>query len=194
MKRLIPHTILIILLIAIPAAAQIDPDPDGIGIYADLEGLTNSVALEVGQPLEVYLLLTRPSQSGYLMGWQCGIEVPENVSIWGWYIPGTFVNVGVPPAFAVGRAQDPTYLDGSTILLMTFILQPQDGEEAVFMIDDGGWWTPYQGLPIYATGVGDENMHAMHPYPSGPGRKAFVVNEAVANASLGWSEVKRLYR
>jgi len=159
-----------------------------------MDGMVNSVSLAVGQPLEVYLLLTRPSApEAHLLGWQCGLDVPENVSIWGWSIPGTYVNVGDPPDFMVGRGADPTSLDGETILLMTFIVVPLDSSEAVFRITDGGWSTPYPGLPLYATGLGPDYMYAMHPYPDGPGEIAFVLNGSVANVSRTWGQVKVLY-
>ncbi len=194
MKRVSSCVFMALFLLAVPALSQIDPDPDGVGIYADIDGLVNSVSLEVGEPLEVYLLLTRPSaEEPGLKGWQCGIEVPDNVSIWGWSIPGTFMNAGSPPSFAVGRGSDPTPLDSDVILLMTFILVPLNNSEAVFSINDGGWITPYPGLPLYATDPGSIFQYAMHPYPDGAGEKSFVVNGSVPNDPHTWGEVKALY-
>ena len=194
MKHCSGFTLLAVVFLAATTFAQIDPDPDGIGIYADMEGNVNSVNLEVGQPLEVYLLLTRPSAAEpELLGWQCGIEVPDNVSIWGWSIPGAFLNFGSPPNFCVGRGADPTPLLGTTIYLMSFIIVPLDSNEAVFTITDGGWITPYEGYPIYQTGLGNDYAYAMDPYPSGPGEMTFSVNGTVPNEMSTWGEVKALY-
>ena len=112
-----------IVVLAGPALAQIDPGPDGVGIYADKDGLVNQVEIEAGVPLEVYLLLTRPSGQNMLGGWECGLIVPENVTIWGWNIstPGA-LSLSEPPNFMVGHP----YIPYQTVnLLMTFIIVPR---------------------------------------------------------------------
>jgi hypothetical protein len=78
-----------LLAIALPASAQIDPDPDGIGIYADLGATLTSVTAAPEQPFEVYLMITRPSRLEDIIAWECSLVVPDNAVIWGWNIQGT---------------------------------------------------------------------------------------------------------
>jgi len=176
---------------ATAATAQIDPNPDGIGIYADVDGMVNQVELEAGVPMEVYLLLTNPSGPGTFGAWECDIVVPDNVSIWGWNIstPGAMA-VSTPPGFMVAFPGIPYQ---TVNLLVMFIIVPQDSEPAQFFI------TRYTG-----PGGGDEPRYVdadthelitMNPYPDGVDGVAFTVNPVVtAVASATWGEVKALYR
>lgn len=181
-------------LFAVTASAQIDPNADGVGIYADLDGMTNQVELEVGVPMEVFLLLTRPSASGLLAGWECGLILPDNVSVWGWNVsyPGALVMIDPPGYLAVWPDGVP-FQDVN--LLMKFIIVPLDSEPAQFYITG---WEPdnparppiYLDLPIDGT-----EQVAMVPYPSGEAKASFTVNpQALALANVTWGEVKALYR
>ena len=65
---------LAMVLVATQACAQVDPDPDGIGIYFDETAWDN--CLENPCPftcVEAYLIATNISADG-LLGWQCSLR------------------------------------------------------------------------------------------------------------------------
>lgn len=188
--------IIVFGLFAVTASAQIDCGADGVGIYADLEGMTNQVELEVGVPMEVYLLLTRPSATGLLAGWECGLIVPDNVSVWGWNVPypGAMALIDIPHCMAAWPTPDGVPFQDVN-LLMKFIIVPLDSEPAQFYITG---WEPedstrppvYLDLPIDGT-----ELVEMVPYPRGEEKASFTVNpQALAVFSASWGEVKALYR
>ena len=117
------------------AIAQIDPNDNGIGIYADMDALTNQIALEVGKPLEVYVLMTHPTGAAALGAWECGIVVPDNAAIWGYSLPiAGSVLISTPPAFMVGLPRLLPYED--VMHLMTLIITPLDCYPAQFFIQE----------------------------------------------------------
>jgi hypothetical protein len=190
------YLILVCLVLwASASSAQIDPSANGIGIYADLDGLTNEVDVEVGKPLEAYLLLTRPSGAGGLGAWECNVVVPDNVKIWGWSFPapGT-ICVSTPPLFCVGSY--PYVVFENTTLLATFILTPLDCSPAQFYIEE---FPNTQGVtkPRYidCRSSGDTWMVDMNPYPSSDMAAAFTVNpSALPVTTKSWGDLKALYR
>ena len=184
-----------LVLWATTATAQIDPNDNGIGIYADLGGMANEVQLEAGTPLEVYLLLTRPTGALGLAAWECQIVVPDNVSIWGWNLPiSGSVAVSSPPSFCVGLPDDVPY---QTIHhLMTIIITPLDCHPAQFFIEE---FPNSQGVtaPRYFDydGTSDGELINLTPYPAGGAEAAFTINpEALPVSAASWDEVKALYR
>ena len=186
---------------AAAATAQIDPNADGVGIYADLEGLVNHVDLDVGVPMEVYLLLTRPSGTGGLSAWECELIVPDNVTIWGWnhsLVPGSTC-ISDPPSFVVAY---PVGIPYETVnLLMIFIIVPLDDQPAQFYItnntgpngaDEPRYLDLHEDQPI---GGGMYVSINMTPYPDGTEVAAFTVNpDPTLVTSAAWGAVKALFR
>jgi|GEM_PF-3544414 len=185
-----------VLLVAGVAFGQIDPNDDGIGIYADVDGLTHKVDLEVGVAMEVYLLLTRPTGPQMLAGWEGKLICPDNVSVWGFNYPydGTMALVN-GPNFAAVHDRVP-YQDIN--LLMTFIIVPLDSDCAQFYLDGAD----VQGDPEFPryldwneAGTGSGDLYDLTPYPDGSAKACFIVNESglpTECATLG--QVKALYR
>ncbi len=186
-------------LCAAAATAQVDPNSNGVGIYSDLGGLVNQVELEVGVPLEVYLLLTRANGTGGLVGWELDIVVPENVTIWGWNVPTPDAFVySSPPSFAV--VFPIAYPYQTAHHLMTFILIPLDSDPAQFFItgsssSDDGDAPRYLDKMENRPGGDDMLFIEMIPYPEGMGVASFTVNPDVTPVvSASWGGVKALYR
>ncbi len=186
----------VLVLFAVPTMAQVDPHADGIGIYADKCGLVNEVDVEVGVPLEVYLLLTRPTCDQLLAAWECSIVAPDNVSVWGYSFPNpeTIGMLNTPNFMAAHRPVD----YGMANLLMTFIVVPLDSEPAQFYIEE---YTGQSGVtePRYIDGtwesLGDNVLIDMKPYPADGDQPCFTVNpSALPIASATWGGVKALYR
>lgn len=198
MKYLVSLMVCACLLTA-AASAQIDPNTDGVGIYSDLGGMVNQVELEVGVPMEVYLLLTRPSGTGGLCGFECDIVVPDNVVIWGWNIPvPDAMSITSPPGFMAAWPEGIPY--GSVNHLLTFIIVPQDSEPAQFFISGfsgGGEDFPPRYLDIDESRPHDDRalLLEMTPYPDGIEVATFTVNpDPTAVVSVSWGGVKSLFR
>ena len=155
-------------------------------------GLTNQIALEVGKPLEVYVLMTHPTGAAALGAWECGIVVPDNAAIWGYGLPiAGSVLISTPPAFMVGLPRLLPYED--VMHLMTLIITPLDCYPAQFFIQE---YPNNHGItaPRYVDGIGDTIIELV-PYPSGGAVAAFTLNpEALATSSASWDEVKALYQ
>ena len=185
-----------LMLWAVAATAQIDSHDNGIGIYADMGGLVNEVEVEVGVPLEVYLLLTRPTGSQMLTAWECSIVAPDNVSVWGYSFPiaGTIGLVDTPKFMAAHQPAE----YGMANLLMTCIIVPLESEPAQFYIEE---WPGQTGVtePRYIDGTWEDlSVHVlidMVPYPDDDDEPCFTMNPAALPiASATWGGVKALYR
>ena len=73
--------LLIVFFIALAsgALAQIDPDPNGLGIYFDQGATVVSADLEVDEFITGYLIATNCTETGFMMWWQCGVCVDNGV-------------------------------------------------------------------------------------------------------------------
>ena len=189
------YLILVCLILWSTAAiAQVDPNDNGIGIYADLGGLNNRVCLEAGEPLEVYLLLTRPTGTVSLAGWECRIVVPDNVAIWGWNlpVPGSLA-FSTPPSFMVAFPGIPYQTVNH---LMTFIITPLDSKPAQFYIEE---FPNTQGVtePRYLDyNIGhDDTLIDLIPYPDGGVKPSFTINAVeLSSDSASWGSMKAIFR
>lgn len=145
------------------AAAQVDPDPDGIGIYVGQAANVTAIAAVPGAPVEAYLVLARPSSPGAILGWERRLVVPDHVTIWGWSISGSkWFNYGSPPESTV------CYVDGlplaNAILLMTFIIFVNDAEPAQFSITHTDMNSGGYDLPAYV------DASNLKPHPAAASR------------------------
>lgn len=82
MKRL--GMLLIVMLMASSAFAVIDPDPNMMGLYFDLNADTNSFAATVNVPFMAYLMLTNPTYAD-VSGFEAGYEVVVPAGMEGLY-------------------------------------------------------------------------------------------------------------
>ena len=189
---------LLVPLLLLPVAAvsePIDPNPNGIGIYADLDGRVNRVDLDEDEAMEVYVLVTRAtgtgSGEGLLAGVEFSIVVPDNVTIWGWNMPisGSFAFPEIPH-FMICFDHVP-YAEVNHVL--TLIIVPSDEEPAQFYLTalqepSGGDAPRYMDSEEFA-------LLDLTPYPGGEENMTFVINgDIVPEATTSWSDVKALYR
>jgi len=183
-----------IALSATTAIAQVDPAADGIGIYADLGGTTSQVQAPAGTPFEAYVLLTRPSRTNGITAWECGIQVPDNMTIWGWNIQGDFMNFGAGTTFAVCYNEPRPATD--VVHLMTFIVVPQNGAPGYFYLDAGTYDSGNDGVPNYIDDANWDILVPLHTWPNGVAQPAFAVNsdQQLPADDVSWGEVKALFR
>ncbi len=121
MKKLLMSVAL--LALAVPAAAVVDPGPNGIGVFFDSYGDHNCSPYPpaVYTPLTAYLLVTNPGASGKIAGWegQLLINPPTFAAGITLDIGPEALNVFTAPAFNVGFTSVGVR-QGNPITLVTF--------------------------------------------------------------------------
>ncbi|MFH1845027.1 MAG: hypothetical protein ABIF77_17700 [bacterium] len=182
-----------VLLTTASVSAQLDPDPDGFGIYADLGATSAHMTVPVMANFEAYLILTNPTVGGGVFGWSCSIGVPENVVISEWAFNGLHVNAATPPEFCVGLggAGIPT---SNTVLLSTLRGAVLDSGPASFTL--GSYVLCTGEFPAYAPGDIRPDFVPMYPSAGWERGAVFTINGAppVPVDERSWGEVKALYR
>jgi len=185
-----------LILLTGVADAQVDPTPNGVGIYADLEATSAHISADVGVSIEVYLLLTRPHQAVNVVGWECDLAVSDNVAMWGFALPaeaelGAMVVDALGYQGAFSNPLPPTDI----VVLMRFIIFLIDSEPAEFYILPNGRDSSGSGLPCFGSfWYGDVQLHDMHPYQQSDGKPAFKVNDTITPVvCASWGEIKALY-
>ena len=95
-----------ISLLSLPATAQLDPGPDGIGLYADMDGYINSAMLEDGM-LELNLLVMGLTTETGIQAWELGIRCEGPISLMGFSLPYDGYNFSTLPDMVMGVFGDP---------------------------------------------------------------------------------------
>ncbi len=150
MRKWIALACLVSLAISGSALAQVDPDPDGIGMYFDLEATQYCLDFSGGQVF-VYLLMTNCSQSSGISGWEAHVTytVPAGDFETGWVLPTGSLNVSSAPDFVVGLGTPHPY--ESAILLATYGILVFNTSTMDFYV--GPCNTPsIPGVPVFAAG------------------------------------------
>ena len=196
MKKLL--ALAAIAAFATTAFAQIDPDPDGMGVYFDMEGAANCKEIVFnGAPIMVdaYLLLTNPS-GAQVLAWEARvISDVAALSAGTWALNGG-LNVGSDPDFIVGMGATPHMVTGPTVMLasrqiMFFMVT---GEYATFTVQGVPGSASFDGTPGYQAVLGVMTP-AQSPTGSYDAPQSFVNGscDVVANEDMAWGSVKSLY-
>jgi len=191
-----------ILNVAIVAnvAAQIDPDPDGIGVYFDLEATQVVAMAEEGEFVTAYLFATNISQPGGVVFWEASIEPnitvpPDDPAAWAGYIYGAPVdsynyamNVpGDPSWHCIAMPQPPLPVAPLTLLayLSIHIL---DGSYPIAL------YVTYD--PLYSVVGTDGPYHDLFHSSGAEDLPVAVINGQgpIAAQAATWSQLKSLYR
>jgi hypothetical protein len=199
MKKLITLAILATLAGGGQATAQVDPLPDGIGMYFDT-GATEYCLDFVGGLAEVYLILTHCSQPSGISGWECHVTytVPPGDYELGWVLPAGSSNASTAPDFVVSLATPMP--NAPIILLATYQILVFNVTTVRFYLDHAD--NPsIPGLPAYR--VGDDPgivipLHTIFGYPELP--VAFLNPSwtdpcyTFPSAKSSFGSIKALYR
>jgi hypothetical protein len=106
MKKLLVLVGLASLVFAGTAMAQIDPDPDGIGLYFDMDGTSVCGEAGTGMTANIYLAITNASRSAGISGWEAHVVLPDPLPaghfVLAWTLFGDGLNLFAPPDFVVG--------------------------------------------------------------------------------------------
>ena len=149
MKKLL--VTLAIVCLAGTAFAQVDPDPNGIGVFFDTEGTVYCHEF-IGGAVTAYVIITNPSQDAGIGGYEFHVTaaLPAGNYDTGWTLPAGALNVSAAPDFVVGMGSPLPYAPAVVVAqwgllmfaagCMEFYVGPAD--------------TPSMpGVPLYADGL-----------------------------------------
>lgn len=200
MKSMPMITCILIAVFAFPAQGQIDPGPDGIGIYADMEGMTN--AMTTGEGLvEVYVLATGNTGEGGITAWELSLHFEGPITNAGYLIPYNHINVGIFPSFSVGNSQAVLPFQ-PVVHLMTLnflILGTEQADVYIRAAHAPAGGSLGNDLPVYINYTSDytyDDLRSMYPSSGSVDLPVFRFNgeEPVATDSATWSDIKAMYR
>jgi hypothetical protein len=157
--KAIPLAILF-LLIAGHAAAQVDPDPDGVGLYLDTDATVVCGTVPAFQVATLYLCLTHPSSPHGLSGWECSFTVPTNTVLVDAGFPDNGFNLKTRPEFMVAYQQPLPAAD--VIVLAVIDLLPISAVPADFFLNPPAAPSLPDGA-CYADGADPRLLIPMHP-------------------------------
>ena len=197
--RRIALTVGAILVCCSGAVAQVDPDPDGIGIYFDEQGYTNCVNLEPGVygPGFCYLLITQASEPSGVSGWECRLDIEGPLFVlWMEFFGGAF-GTPIGPDIIVGLNYGLPWAQAIALVDITIYLT--EPGQVVFTV--GPTSTPtIPGYPAYAAGDDPGNVIPLYPSAGydefGNALPCAVINGEcpVKKQDMTWGGVKALYR
>ena len=172
------------------ALAQIDPDPDGIGIYADLAATQNSMFFTGYPMLEVYLIGTNLTATTTIYGIDLGLRISSPDAILaGASFPADGTNLKDLPhifvAFPPGNL-----MPGNIVHLATLSVFTMTSEPVELFIED----TEY-GQPSYYVAP-DSDMISLNQSSGSAKLPVFRFNGLgpVESESTSWGELKSLFR
>ncbi|MFH1844200.1 MAG: hypothetical protein ABIF77_13425 [bacterium] len=191
MKRLL--IALAIVCLASTSFAQVDPDPDGVGMYFDLDGMVYCNTF-TGGPASVYLLLTNQSVDTGVGGFEAHVDytVPAGNFEQGWTLPPSAINVSTAPDFVVGFGVALPH--SNAIVLATYGVLVFGVECMTFNVRASD-----SGNLLYADGVDPGLLIPMqvssNGSPYGAGLNCADCLEVVLDSDQQtWGQMKSLYR
>ncbi len=178
------------LFFANGARAQIDPDPDGIGIYFDMEATIVTAVAGTGDYVQAYLVGTNLSHSGDIDYWESHVGPDQGASVsgdpYGSY--NYAMNMpGDPSWHCIALSPDPP-LPAQEITLLASL--------DIYILDGSG------PIGLYVSGVdryrifGSADEHSMYPSSGSPDLPVATINgDAPVPVATGtWGAVKLMYR
>jgi hypothetical protein len=194
----------LLILVAGPATAQIDPWPDGVGIYFDESGNDPCEDVPVGL-VTTYLIVTKPTVLTGVSGWECRITYDGPISILAYTMRGLCINVLEPPQFMVGMGIPHPYSPAIVLMDLTIYVSDITLEGRIFVHPtfNPSMVVAGEGVPCYA--AGDDPAHLiplqiiMGFDNSGDERPVCYLNKehgscnTIPTVTRTWGGVKALY-
>ncbi len=190
--------LLMALALVSVASAQLDPEPDGMGIYFDMGG--TEVCYSTMAPFEsvtAYLLLTNMSNPDGIDSWEASLEVIGNPVAPQWF--SAFCPISIDNPMILHCGPGPALPAAPVVVLATwtgFVQSPTDVIEfQISGIDENTpprYWAPGWIVP--------NDAHVFMPFPpEGPGRpSAFIAPPEQCHPLSGddatFGTLKALYR
>ena len=199
MKKIVTAAFLMILVLAAGnALAQLDPDDDGIGVYFDPCACVNCVPMEPGEQVG-YVVITHPTaQEAGVGGWEAKIWVEGPGVITGMTFEGDAINFTTPPEYFVGIATplyNPFMYPAVIVATIDFLLT--DDQQPLQWYIDGIYRSSLEsGQPAYLDGDDYNIIIPLQQPTGGPDIPVATINGdcAVPAEAASWGDVKSLYR
>ena len=199
MKKMLVLTAVIALAFSGIATAQIDPDPDGMSVYFDEDGVSFCMAVEPGTIAQgtAYFLLTNPSTTAVnVLGWAANLNfvINEPFAPVQWNLLDG-LNAGSGMDFIVGNGNSPLpIVDGVCVLASAaFAFFGAVDPYAIFEVNGSDFVSYPEGVGYTATiGIGTPGQPKLGAW----GPCAWVNDcplDPIANEDMSWSQVKSLY-
>lgn len=198
MKKLLALTAIALLAFSVSASAQVDPDPDGIGVYFDTAATSFNITYPGGfAPLNVYLMITRPS-GDFIRAWECTVLETNNFTVQGtWLLNGGLDVDNDPQDFVVGNGADPHAAAPAVILASKTMYgaAPGAGSAATFTVKGVAGSISFPGgQPGYVHTLGvNTPCQVLTGDMNAPQACVNSNCMVVANEDMSWSNVKALY-
>jgi hypothetical protein len=185
------------LVVAGPALAQIDPTPDGLGIYFDIDGTINCLPdVTPGEygPGFMYLMITNPSEPSGISGWELQLVFDSCLLVTDWGYQAGAINSGTEPDFYVTQ---PTPLpSAATVILLDMTFYVLCSDCALMYI----YPPPVQHVPdfpAYSAGNDPNEWFALHQSTGGSQFPVAAINcicDVISNDNATWGSLKTMYR
>ena len=207
MKAFMFAAILISIGYGYPAVAQpVDPDPDGMSIYFDTEGMSWCLevpswepALGAGPAIDAYLLVTNPDTPyPSILAWEAHVEIISNSLIPTLYLdptPGCVVTI-ITEDYVMGCIANPIpIIDGVAMIASAQLhwLGTEGHAAATFIVRGVEGSISFADGPGYASAPGFASP--CQPLFGAWGEVAWINGgcQTVGDESLTWGAVKGLY-
>ena len=178
------------------AFGQVDPDPDGIGLYFDEGATINAIEAEVPGPVTAYLIGTNLSRQGGLRFWEAIVSAPgQSATIWGGARNGLNLATNMPPG-------------GNSFVYTVSVSDPNSALPGTVILGDLEIWFDWDvpiGLhvhgvsfdqPAYWVDADPTETHFMYPSSGSVDRPVAMINGSapVPVEDMAWGHIKGLYR
>ena len=187
------------LILTTPAWAQVDPGPDGIGIYFDEAATQVSLTADgPAETVEAYLILTNPTQEGTLAMWSASVgplSLEDEAMVQGTAVMGFNMASNMPGDvgyfFTVGMDHPYPELTTVNILANLQILLYTDGPVRL-KVGGHDEDSAYYRVDDFYTGI----QTVMNPSSGSQDLPVAVINgpAPVAEEHPTWDQLKAQYR
>lgn len=185
---------LLLALVAGPAAAVVDPDPDCVGIYFDPEADVNCTTATPYATVPLYLILTNPSMAA-IGGFSAGCDLTGAAMVLGITIPG-FTSIIDFPDFhnlIIGYGAPRACTEATVLVITSVLYMDTSGSPIEFRLRDS---IPSSLDPAYPTLLLTDETLVSTGLSTPPGTACAVINGecVVAAEAASWDGIKSLYR
>jgi hypothetical protein len=189
--------ILALLSLSTAAFAQIDPDPDMMGIYFDTGATTVCAGFQPYTWNDAFVCLTNASSAAGISGFEFSVDINPPLAMSPLYIlPGGTLNVVMAPNFICGLASPLPWSPSMVLLTIQFF--PFDPLPIYFTLGPSvpsDFFPPYPG---YADGA-DPGLIKSCGYSAGGPVVCAIANGGpdcgvVPTDKYSWGSVKSLFR
>ncbi len=200
MKK-IAFALLLTLFVAGNAAAQLDPDADGIGVYFDPCACVNCLELPAGEHLG-YVVITHPTSAEGVGGWEATIFNTGPGVVTEWELLGNAINVASRPnEFIVGLGEPVInpYSFPAVVVAIAHLFIIDDSSPVEFFIDGVYFHSiPDNDQPAYLDGSDYDIIKPLQQIQGSADLPVAIINGdcsgVVATTSESFDSLKALYR